>query len=99
MALIAAKRVQFLNKSKFKNENHALKRVLFEICEQFETSDEEDTHEDANDFYAPCRVDEILDDAAASDITLPQVDEIADNLFASSQNEPELRLEDCLRDF
>jgi len=46
LAEIAARKVQFYDRKKFKDEKKALKRVLLEFCEEFQHSKQDETDDD-----------------------------------------------------
>jgi hypothetical protein len=99
IANIAARKVQFYNKTKFDDENKALKRVLFEICEQIRT-DDNDTggYEDATTYFQECSVpeSEIPNDETETENGLT-MEQLFNHPTESQKTEPSLT--NCLSDF
>ena len=92
----AASRVQHLRRDYGKDQNGALKRVLYEICEQIAASDDE-AEEAAETFFAEERMDMGGDQEEEEEKT----PEVIEQLFTSASNEANKppSLTNCLEDF
>jgi hypothetical protein len=99
IANIAARKVQFYNKTRFDDEKKALKRVLYEICEQIGTDDTEaDGYEDASTYFQECSMPEGEIPNDDNETTNGQtMEQLFNHPTESSQTEPSLT--NCLSDF
>jgi hypothetical protein len=88
---IAARKVQYYNKTRYGNENKSLKRVLFEFCEQMEAEAETDEYENAEVFFQEYVNEDENKNETCTDETL----------LAKSLNDPndDPSLANCLPDF
>jgi hypothetical protein len=91
--------VQFYNKTRFDDEKKALKRVLYEICEQIRTDENEaDGYEDAFTYFQKRSMPEGEipndDNETANGQTMEQ---LFNHPTESSQTEPSFT--NCLSDF